>query len=54
MPTYEYECKKCGHEFSLTVAMDEHQKRKVRCPKCKSENVNQVIRSVFVITSRKS
>ncbi len=54
MPTYEYECKKCGHEFLLTVAMDEHQKRKVRCPKCKSENVKQVIRSVFVITSRKS
>ena len=54
MPTYEYECKKCGHEFSLIMPMDEHQKRKVRCPKCKSKNVKQVIRSVFVITSRKS
>jgi putative FmdB family regulatory protein len=41
MPTYQYECKKCGDEFSLTMAMDEHQKKKVRCPKGKSENVKQ-------------
>ncbi len=54
MPAYEYECKKCGHEFSLTMAMDEHQKRKVRCPKCKSESVKQLSGSVYVTTSRKS
>ncbi len=54
MPTYEYECKKCGHEFTLTLAMEEHQKKKVRCPKCKSENVKHVVASVFVTTSRKS
>ncbi|MGA2177652.1 MAG: zinc ribbon domain-containing protein [Verrucomicrobiota bacterium] len=54
MPTYEYECKKCGHEFSLTMAMDEHEKKKVRCPKCKGEKVKHVITSVSVTTSRKS
>jgi putative FmdB family regulatory protein len=54
MPTYEYECKKCRHEFSLTMAMDEHEKKKVRCPKCKGENVKHLIASVFVTTSRKS
>lgn len=54
MATYEYECKKCRHEFSLSMAMEEHQKKKVRCPKCKSENVKQVIAPVFVTTSRKS
>ncbi len=54
MPTYEYECKKCGHEFMLTMGMDEHQKKKVRCPKCKSENVKHLVGSVFVTTSRKS
>ena len=53
MPTYEYECKKCRHEFSLTMAMDEHEK-KVRCPKCKGEKVKHVITSVSVTTSRKS
>jgi putative FmdB family regulatory protein len=54
MPTYEYECKKCGHGFSLIMAMGEHGKKKSRCPKCKSEQVKQVITSVFVTTSKKS
>jgi len=54
MPTYEYECKKCGHEFVLAMAMDEHQKKKVRCPKCKSESVKHLISSISVTTPRKS
>lgn len=54
MPTYEFECKKCGHEFTLEMAMHEHEKKKVRCPKCKSEEVKHVIASVFVTTSHKS
>ena len=54
MPSYEYQCRKCGHEFLLIMAMDEHQKKKVRCPKCKSESVKHVVASVFVTTSRKS
>ena len=54
MPIYEYECKKCGHQFSLTMAMEEHEKKRARCPKCKSENLKQLITSVFVTTSKKS
>jgi len=54
MPTYEYECKKCGHAFSLTMPMSEHEKKKVKCPKCKAENVKQLVGSVFVTTSKKS
>jgi putative FmdB family regulatory protein len=54
MPIYEYECKKCGQEFSMTARMDEHEKKKARCPKCKSESVKQVFTSVFVTTSKKS
>ncbi len=54
MPTYEYLCQKCGHEFSLTLGMHEHEKKKVRCPKCKGEKVKHLIASVFVTTSRKS
>jgi len=48
MPIYEYECKKCGHGFSLTLA------KKVRCPKCKSQDAKHIIASVFVTTSKKS
>ncbi len=54
MPTYDYKCNHCKHAFSLTMAMDEHEKKKVRCPKCKSESVKHVPTSVFVTTSRKS
>lgn len=54
MPTYEYKCRKCGHEFSLTMAMSVHDQKKVRCPKCKRENARHLIASVNVTTSRKS
>lgn len=34
MPTYEYECKKCGHHFEVFQKMaDRHIKK---CPKCSS------------------
>ncbi|MCD6287692.1 MAG: zinc ribbon domain-containing protein [Candidatus Hydrogenedentes bacterium] len=33
MPTYEYECRKCGHVFEKFHSMSE--KPRVRCPKCK-------------------
>ena len=33
MPTYEYVCSKCGHEFELFQSIKEEPKR--TCPKCK-------------------
>ena len=54
MFTYEYECKKCGHAFSLAMSVDEHQKKKVSCPKCNSDEVKHVMQSVLVTTSKKS
>jgi len=35
MPTYEYECKKCGHHFEKLQKMSEPPLKK--CPKCKGE-----------------
>lgn len=32
MPTYDYECRKCKHEFELFQSMT--AKRLDRCPKC--------------------
>lgn len=32
MPTYDYECDACGHEFELFQQMSESVKRK--CPEC--------------------
>jgi putative FmdB family regulatory protein len=33
MPTYDYECDACGHEFELFQSITEKVKRK--CPECK-------------------
>lgn len=33
MPTYEYECGKCGHHFELFQSMKEPAKK--TCPQCK-------------------
>lgn len=54
MPTYEYACEKCKHEFSLVQSFSEREKAKVVCPKCKSEKVKQLISIFTAKTSRKS
>ena len=33
MPTYEYECQKCGHRFELYQSIKDAPKK--TCPKCK-------------------
>lgn len=33
MPTYQYECKKCGHDFEKFQSMNDRPLRS--CPKCK-------------------
>lgn len=35
MPTYEYECEKCGHRFELFQSMSEEPRK--RCPKCRGK-----------------
>ena len=35
MPTYEYECQKCGHQFELFQNMSD--KPRQRCPKCRGK-----------------
>ncbi|MCB1102427.1 MAG: zinc ribbon domain-containing protein [Kiritimatiellae bacterium] len=40
MPTYEYECQKCGHEFERFQSMTEEPLK--RCPKCKGKVVRKI------------
>lgn len=35
MPTYEYECQRCGHTFELFQSMKD--KPRQRCPKCRGK-----------------
>jgi len=39
MPIYKYKCKKCGHKFEKLVFGQE----KIKCPKCKSENLEKLV-----------
>jgi putative FmdB family regulatory protein len=54
MPVYEFICKKCNGGFSETLKVSEYEKRKFRCPKCRSTKVEQQISSFQTITSKKS
>jgi putative FmdB family regulatory protein len=37
MPLFEYECRKCGHQFEALVIGT----KKPACPKCKSEELEK-------------
>lgn len=54
MPLYEYVCRKCHKKFSEVLSVEEHGTRKVRCPQCKSDDVEPVIEPFFAKTGRKS
>lgn len=41
MPTYEYACAKCGHEFEAFQSMNDEPLSK--CPKCKRGRVKRLI-----------
>ncbi len=41
MPTYGYECRKCGHQFDAFQKMTDAPLK--RCPKCKKDAVRRLI-----------
>jgi putative FmdB family regulatory protein len=41
MPTYEYVCPKCGHEFEQFQSMNDAPLR--RCPKCKKLGLKRLV-----------
>lgn len=53
MPVYDYECKDCHKSFELVLSLTEHE-HEIRCPKCGSSNVEQVLTDFFAVTSKKS
>ena len=55
MAYYEYECEKCRHIFTLQQSFKEHDQHKpIKCPKCGSPKVSQLVSSVHLKTSKKS
>jgi putative FmdB family regulatory protein len=54
MPEYDYKCEACGKSFSVTLGIAEHEKKRIKCPKCDSRKVRQRISSFVAMTSKKS
>lgn len=54
MPIYEFKCKHCGKIFDVIESFTEHDEHKEKCPQCKSDNIEQVIRAANIVTSKKS
>ena len=54
MPLYEYICKKCHKKFGEVLTLKEHDAKKVRCPKCKSKELEKVIEPFFAKTPSKT
>jgi putative FmdB family regulatory protein len=53
MPTYEFECGKCGRTFEVAMTVSELGRTPPSCPGCGSTAVTQHL-SAFVQTSKKS
>jgi len=54
MPTYEFTCKQCGKDFTLTITFSAYDKKGFTCPKCGSKEVTQQITAFQTKTSKKS
>jgi putative FmdB family regulatory protein len=54
VPLYEFKCQKCGKEFTLAISLRQYEQKEFACPACQSKEVEQLITSAQVITSKKS
>ena len=54
MPMYEFECLKCGKEFSVVLTVKQLEQKDFACPACQAKEVEQLVTSTQVITSKKS
>lgn len=41
MPIYDFRCENCGHRFTVLVGIRDRDK--VRCPRCQSGHVRQLV-----------
>ncbi len=54
VPIYEFKCQKCGKEFDLALSVKQYERKEVVCPGCQGTEVEPLITSTNVITSKKS
>ncbi len=51
MPIYEFKCLACSQVFELLKLKKDDGKSGMKCPKCKSNEVERILSSVSVIIS---
>lgn len=54
MPTYEYRCLECRKTFTVLHRIEEHARKRPKCPKCGGRKVEQQFASFFAKTEKKS
>ncbi|MGH9790687.1 MAG: FmdB family zinc ribbon protein, partial [Candidatus Acidiferrales bacterium] len=54
MPQYAYLCTACQKKFNVTLTLSEHDKNKIKCPKCGSTKTEQQWAAFVAVTSKKS
>ena len=54
MAIYDYRCSQCKKKFTVTMSIKEHDSRRVKCPKCGTGKVVQLVSAFSPITSKKS
>ncbi|MFQ6111483.1 MAG: FmdB family zinc ribbon protein [Nitrospinota bacterium] len=54
MPLYEFECKKCRTTFCLCLSIEDYDKKRYACPKCKLKEVKRLVSTFQTKTSKKS
>jgi len=54
MAVYDFRCEKCRKKFTIIMPIGDYGTKKVKCPKCRSTRVAQILHPVFVQTSKKS
>lgn len=55
MPTYEYLCQSCRHEWSTVMTLSQRLKNiKPVCPRCHSRKVLQKVSSFTAVTPKKT
>jgi putative FmdB family regulatory protein len=53
MAVYDFRCGGCKKKFTLTMAIADRSRKRVKCPKCGSSRVEQVFSPFVAKTSRK-
>ena len=48
MPIYEFRCLKCGKVFELLKMKKEEEGVKMKCPKCKSTEVERILSTINI------